>query len=392
MNHILFLTYRMKKGFGVDLVVMNLTREIRLRGHHVSIGCMDMDGNYADAQIFQLPAQAEVVRKVARQLGVDTIVAHSSPFFEILPALAGEFVVYAWEHGEPTPELMRNKAGILEQKNHKLQHVYPAVRGVIAISEFIATDINWPQATVIHNGCDHVDGPGPKAGAAFQPDKPLRVGALMRLGKGEAEYKGNALLLSLFQRLKSRPNIECYLMGRGTSSDAAGFSAAGFHVSLNATDTERDDYLRSLDIFVTLSLWEGFNLPLVEAQASGTLAIAADTGAHPEVTPFIFGSANEIVEFISALQADRQLLAAHSRLCYEFARARFQWPVAAGKFLNLLAIQGNQSLARTGELGRVMKLLLRFRVLWHVVREQGFWLIAWRIFFRIWKKFVARPK
>lgn len=392
MNHILFLTYRMKQGFGVDVVVMNLMREIRVRGHNVSIGCMDMDGQYTDPQLFQVPANADVVRKIARKLGVDTIVAHSSPFFEILPALSVDFAVYSWEHGDPTPQLMRNRAQLEKQKIFKSRNVYPEMRKVIAISEFIATDIDYPQATVIYNGCDHAKDLGAKAHTDFTVARPLRIGALMRLGKGEAEYKGNALLLKLFRRFQSLSNVECYLMGRGTPNDVAEFSAAGFKVHLNATDGERDAYLRSLDVFVTLSLWEGFNLPLVEAQALGTLAIAADTGAHPEVTPFVFAGMEEIMHFITTLQNDRRLLETHSRLCYEFVRGKFCWAFAADAFLRLLASANGQVGNIPGQLGRWTRLTLRLRVLLHVIREQGFWLIAWRIAWRIYKKIIARGR
>ena len=47
------------------------------------------------------------------------------------------------------------------------------------------------------------------------------------------------------------------------------FRARGLTVHLNAGDAARDRYLHELDVFVTCSRWEGFNLPLLEAQAQG---------------------------------------------------------------------------------------------------------------------------
>jgi len=37
------------------------------------------------------------------------------------------------------------------------------------------------------------------------------------------------------------------------------------------------------DLYVTCSLWEGFNLPAAEAQACGKKVIAFNIGSHPEV-------------------------------------------------------------------------------------------------------------
>ena len=36
-------------------------------------------------------------------------------------------------------------------------------------------------------------------------------------------------------------------------------------------------------MYVTASLWEGFNLPIAEAQACGKKVVAFGIGSHPEV-------------------------------------------------------------------------------------------------------------
>ncbi|MFH1003815.1 MAG: glycosyltransferase family 4 protein [Chloroflexota bacterium] len=42
-------------------------------------------------------------------------------------------------------------------------------------------------------------------------------------------------------------------------------------------------YYAAADVYATATLWEGFNLPLVEAQACGTPVVAFRLGPHPEV-------------------------------------------------------------------------------------------------------------
>ncbi len=51
----------------------------------------------------------------------------------------------------------------------------------------------------------------------------------------------------------------------------------------DVTDEELPLYYAACDVYTTASIWEGFNLPLVEAQACGKPVVAFDIGPHPEV-------------------------------------------------------------------------------------------------------------
>ena len=48
-------------------------------------------------------------------------------------------------------------------------------------------------------------------------------------------------------------------------------------------DEELPRYYAACDLYVTASLWEGFNLPIAEAQACGKKVVAFDVCSHPEV-------------------------------------------------------------------------------------------------------------
>ena len=48
-------------------------------------------------------------------------------------------------------------------------------------------------------------------------------------------------------------------------------------------DKELPRYYAACDLYVTASLWEGFNLPIAEAQACGKKVVAFDVCSHPEV-------------------------------------------------------------------------------------------------------------
>jgi glycosyltransferase involved in cell wall biosynthesis len=329
----LFLAHRMGLGFGVSVAVEQLARRLPGLGLRVVVGCLESDGTLRDLDLRVVDASPAAVRALAHATGADVIVAHTTPFFEALPALADEFSCWALEYGDPSPAFFahdRAEREVIVERKRRV--VYPRLDGVIAISDFIRADIGWPSATVIPIGCDHMPDLGPKGldVAWARADRPLRVGTLTRLGAGEARYKGGDIFRALERAVVAAGiAVEFVLMGRGTEADALPYRAAGIGVQLSAAEDAKIAFLRDLDVFVSCSLWEGFNLPLAEAQALGTVGMAFDIGAHPEVTPFVLSDGREFVELLRAYSADRSLLAQHSRIAYHHVRRRFTWDAAA---------------------------------------------------------------
>ncbi|GMR22927.1 MAG: hypothetical protein BMS9Abin37_1310 [Acidobacteriota bacterium] len=342
MTGVVFLTQRMKMGYGVDLAVHEVSERLAAGGVSVSVLCNDADATFRGRyEIVELERGTPgEVQAFAEDLDPQAVVACTSPFIEMLPLLRKRDRSWAWEYGEPTPELF-GRDGVEREmvRQKKNASCYPAIAGIIAISEFIREDIHWPGAHVAYLGCDHVPDPGTKGVQDIQLSlkRPLRVGTLMRLGQGEARYKGNDLFCRLAETLSgSGHRFELSVMGRGAEHDAEAFRRSGCRVFLNATDREKWDYLRALDVFVSCSLWEGFNLPLVEAQAIGTMAVAFDTGAHPEVCPLIFPNSSEMADFLCEIETNRSLLLEHSRAGYHFVRRSFRWHKTASRFRELV--------------------------------------------------------
>lgn len=339
MTGVLFLTQRMKMGYGVDLAVHEVSQRLAAGGIGVTVLCNDADATYRGGyEIVELDRGSfEEVQTFAENLGPRAVVACTSPFIEMLPLLQKRFRTWAWEYGEPTPELFGPHAAEREMVKKKKESCYPEIDGIVAISEFIRSDIAWPDARVAYLGCDHVPDWGSKGLQDIEISlaRPLRIGTLMRLGHGEARYKGNHLFLRLAEALTlsgGGERFELAVMGRGDPAAAKEFIRAGCRVSLNATEREKWDYLRGLDVFVSCSLWEGFNLPLVEAQAIGTMSMAFDTGAHPEVCPLIFPTLGEMADFLSRIATNRSLLLQHSRAAYHLVRRSFPWHRTTARF------------------------------------------------------------
>lgn len=348
MPHLLFLAVHMQRGFGVSVVVDAVARRLQARGVRVSIGCVHADDSFAHLDIHRVNADADAVQALALRIGASDVIAHTSPFFECLPAITA-VRTWAWEHGDPDPDFFTDdRDARVHQRLHKHAVVYPRVTGVIAISQFIRDEIRWPAAQVINNGWEHVldsvsmraDAAGAERIATTQARDatlPLQVGCLMRLGAGEARYKGNQLIRDIIAEAKSRAlDLQFSLMGRGTEKDASAFRRQGVEVHLNASDAEREDFLQRIDVLLSPSLWEGCNLPAIEAQALGTPTIAFDTGAHPEFVAHLVSDIPECLALLSTWRQDGAALSAAGVRAKSHVRSRYSWDRATDDVLSLL--------------------------------------------------------
>lgn len=120
--------------------------------------------------------------------------------------------------------------------------------------------------------------------------------------------KGAHLLVKAFKLIKKEiPDAKLVIVGKHTykwysaklkkiADDSVIF--AGF-----VPDDELPLYYASCDIYATCSLWETYNIPLLEAQFYNKPVIAFNIGAHPEVINTKFGilvEAGNIEQFAKA--------------------------------------------------------------------------------------------
>lgn len=101
-------------------------------------------------------------------------------------------------------------------------------------------------------------------------------------------HKGIHLLIEAFDLVKQEiPEAKLLIAGKHTfdsysrklkqmSDDSVIF--AGY-----VSDEDLPYYYAACDVYATCTLWEGFNLPLVEAQTCGKPVVAFSLGPHPEV-------------------------------------------------------------------------------------------------------------
>lgn len=310
---IMILAIRLLMGYGVDLVVHNQAARLLRKGAKVIVGVLQYDRNYYGNVPYQVVEFNKMdketligdVTSMVESERVDIVIAHTSPFFEILPDLKGKVITAVYEHGDPSPELFPDDQVARQSiKDWKVANVYPEVDKVIAISHFISEDINWPQADIIYNGADHLCTTIDEKTLA---DFKIRYGlnnpqnkmflCVARLGKGERYYKG----LDKFKAFKQAYALDdavFVVIGRGTENDASDLREFGLHVLLNVSEVDLRCAYRACDAFFSFSKWEGFNLPLVEAQCFGKPAFAISRCSHKEVTRNVFASVDDIANFI----------------------------------------------------------------------------------------------
>jgi glycosyltransferase involved in cell wall biosynthesis len=338
---VLQLAKFMKRGFGVSVVVGELCRRLEARGILCIVGCEGADDiQGGDSNIFILKPDPNAIAELAEKESVDLIIAHTTPFFECLPNLARRWPCFVWEHGDPDPEFFPDA---LEERRaivrNKQLNVYPFVSGVIAISEFVRSQIDWGEAVVIPNGWEHAwHGAKPicKPIARSEGELICLVG-LFRLGTGEAQYKGNEIFVDLVRRLRtSNVPLKVRFAGRGLETYTAAFEKLGIETRFNIDDIERTRFYRESQIFFSPSLWEGCNLPLMEAQANGALGLVLDTGAHPEYSPFTMRSLADVERLIVACVFLPKVLDRLRNISFSYVTRRFSWDRSVDQFLGLL--------------------------------------------------------
>nr|WP_284444276.1 glycosyltransferase family 4 protein [Methanoculleus bourgensis] len=96
------------------------------------------------------------------------------------------------------------------------------------------------------------------------------------------------LLIEAYYIVKDTiPDIKLIIVGKGSFDgyyrDLKKMSDDSVIFTGYISDDELPYYYAGCDVYATASLWEGFNLPLVEAQACGKPVVAFDVGAHSEV-------------------------------------------------------------------------------------------------------------
>lgn len=354
MKRIAFLTERMRLGFGTDLCIHELARRLRTRFDVKVFACVD-DGTYRghgyDILRYRTPHVGqgwEYERNVLRSAHellphrIDLLIPVTFPFFGVpsrlhIPALA-------YDHGVvPSRGLPLRLRLLVEYMRVANKYWHARAAAVVAPSRFLVTTFSRfsrHKTHVVPNGADHIHQRAPlppreelRRRRGIGPDDVV-FGFVGRLDLG-TPYKGVSELVESFQRLRARNDrVHMVMRGFGTPEAEAQLYFQGIDVRSCVPARELQETLHMCDVFVTATHWEGFNLPLVEAQAMGRPCIAYAIGAHPEVVGpggFLVRTQQEFVAAMERLAADHALRTSMGEAAAAWA-TRFSWERAATTF------------------------------------------------------------
>ncbi len=300
---IAFLTYRLARGFGVDVVVAEQVEYFCAHGYPVVVIVMEQDGHYderfrdwleSDAlRIVKVRSNDEAVACVKGQ-GVAVAIAHTPPFFEVLASLPGTIARVVFDHGEPPAELFSDAEERRKIAARKVE-ISRCVDAVVAISEFIRRDSKLRAGVVCFNGNDHqlrrrsnlAALQGRLRGAEGLGGKFVVLNVTRYLA-AERRYKGVDAFVAVREALvrefpELAAEVEFVLAGRSDPADQAWAASQGLIALSNLDDDQLMSAYLDCDLYLSTSQWEGYNLGIAQALALGVPVLASDRGAHSEL-------------------------------------------------------------------------------------------------------------
>jgi 1,2-diacylglycerol 3-alpha-glucosyltransferase len=313
---IAILTPTFSEFSGIDRVVEMEAKDMSQQGHKITIFCFKatIKTKYADIVRIGMPKNPTIERlyrllffmdifKINRILkkleGFDKIICHQYPMTIIGSKARKKLGITFIYHnaGIAFPELFTN---ILERNYMRLFNFFTNksiknVDKVISISRFLSDELE--KETGIKSKVEYVKIDKKRFHKGI--DKTVirkkynlkNYPVCLYVGR-ISPHKGIHLLIESFNLvLKELPNAKLLIVGKKTFGDyakklqkIAGKVNKG---SITFTDFVPDDempyYYAACDVYTTATLWEGFDMPIVEAAALGKPSVAFDIGAHKEV-------------------------------------------------------------------------------------------------------------
>lgn len=164
---------------------------------------------------------------------------------------------------------------------------------VISISEFLAEDFEKETAKrslVEYPKIDKKRFSPLISGARIRKRLKLKNSPVILYVGRISPHKGVHLLIESFQVIKKdMPDVKLLIVGKHTFGEYSRLlkeraqEIGSVIFCGEVLDKELPEYYAASDLYTTCSLWEGFDLPLAEAQAMGKPGVAFDIGPHKEI-------------------------------------------------------------------------------------------------------------
>lgn len=327
--------------FGADRVFLLLARRLKELGCHVTMLAARFDREpvaHASDEVFTLPLPRDYPRcdefcsrwfertfapRARAAGGFDLIIHGGWPLFgatAVMRSLAPRVVFH--DHGVvPSNGYPAGTRAVLDHLSELRARHLPGCTHGVGVSRFIVEtqtrrDVGPAvPVQVVLNGADHLaaapeapDSVGPALSRARQlaaSGNPL----LLSLGRFEwGTYKNSQAALEAFQLVRSAvPSARLLVLETRQNLVLPEHLASGVELIGFPDDANLAAIIRLLSAGISTSLWEGYNLPLVELLRAGVPAVALKVGAHAEVAPdpwFLAGSTAELAARVVSVLRD----------------------------------------------------------------------------------------
>ncbi|MCL4377175.1 MAG: glycosyltransferase [Actinobacteria bacterium] len=351
---ITFLTDRMIKGHGVDLVVDRLADGLVRKRYLCEVYANTVDETFANRQsyrIYKLPniglANFYVLERRIRKFAgffnsrdTDLFIIQSFPFYSLIPLLKSPALVV--DHGIVSTIGMPLKRRIYYKYQQLSQNLsyFRKAKKVICVSNYLLNqlpDYIKGKAASIYNGVDHYreDNISKEEISDFRSNLGISENDILllyvgRLNLTNQPYKGLAELVNIYQKVSLKnKNIKLLVVGYGSKNDEELLKNQGLISLRNVPEEMMPMIYNASDIYTTCSKWEGFDLPVGESQYFSKPVICYDIAAHPEIminekTGFIVKNAEEFSDKIIVLSEDAKLRKQMGKDAGEFI-SKFSW-------------------------------------------------------------------
>ncbi|UVE66297.1 glycosyltransferase [Burkholderia pyrrocinia] len=387
-RHFVICNERLLPRFGVDRLLLVLGQSLVRQGHLVTFVCLRCD----EAAVRQVSPALQVWDDVGRlsivsaeehaaerlrerwnemfaEQGPDVVIVGGWPFFSAASVCAerGAKSVFIDAGAVPQDGMPEGALPTQRELRRIRARELPRFSAVLPISAFIRETQTLPDrgsaegVETILLGADHLQSSlfGAPDGGHVDDEALSRVRTLvatgckpvMLLGRFEAlGYKNGPVGLQVFERIhESVPEARLLVLAR-EGEFAVPEKIADAVVFLGFVgDAALNEIMRQCELGVTVSLWEGFNLPLAEMQWLSRPVLAFSLGAHPEVIadPWqLCGQPDDMV--YKAVRILRQGVPSHlTEARFERFRASFGWKATLDQYLSALARIADQPVGET---------------------------------------------
>ena len=364
--NIAFITERMIKGHGVDLVVDRLADGLAKKGYHTKVYCNYLDETFTHRKSYGIeklhyfkPTNNPIIyeqriRKLVPYLNnkeVDLFIIQSFPFYSLIPKLHAPVLVV--DHGiiSVTGLPLKRRLKFKYMEYSQSISYFKKAEALVTVSKYLLGCLPLSlrkKASFIYNGADHYQVKGITEIKVREFRKKMRISDqdilllyVGRLNLTNQPYKGLSELVSIYQKIYQRyKNVKLLAVGYGSKNDEELLKNQGILAIKNVPEELMPLIYKSCDIYSTASHWEGFDLPIAEAQGFGKPTISYNIGAHPEVaknekTGYVVENYKEFKEKLEILILNPDLRNEMGANAVEYAR-EFTWENSVNNYDSLI--------------------------------------------------------